>query len=340
MRDVKLAVIALLVACAALRMSCNEHWKLRQGSRVRIDTVTSSPATPSVASRSPNEFLEREKVVLGPFEYTVLWSAWRPRGTTTEVGGTHLGIDTDSIIICVSATNKGTQPISVPGLAVINQQGAQHQSFPAGLSPKDIVQQLSQIRPGETRFGQLALSNPETSAQYWVVAYGPIGSSLQVGIRVDPKDLPVVAGTAATALSASAEEGRYLSAAGGYLQSLNKYDMQLAQTMAGARDGSSTLSSIKRQIERVRFIMRAAYSGDYGCASAPAGYEEIHSLIEECNRSHEAAFVELLQYWDDKSEFHLASGQEALKRGVLLTNKGIQMVTAKLDEIAARGSRN
>jgi len=150
---------------------------------------------------------------------------------------------------------------------------------------------------------------------------------------------PTTKTSASIAATGSAFQGEknYISSAGGYLQSLNEYGSQLAQTMAGASTGESTLGEIKQQIQRVKSILDAAWYGDYQ-KYPPASPEQnaLHVKITECRRLHDSGFKEMLVYWKDGNEAHLGSGLPAFQRGVLLCNECISDLGKITKALAAK----
>lgn len=128
----------------------------------------------------------------------------------------------------------------------------------------------------------------------------------------------------------SAMEKKYIGAAGGFLKTLNEQDSRLAAVMAGATTGESTLDMIKSAIQRAQTVESAGFHGDYIPAKVPTDYQTIDRKIKKTYQLHEAAFKELLAYWQDSNTAHISSGNVALQRAVALANECIAELTQQM----------
>ena len=131
-------------------------------------------------------------------------------------------------------------------------------------------------------------------------------------------------------------EKKYLGAAMGYLDTVNKQGSQLARVMAGASTGESTLGMIKDAIKRAQMVESAGFLGDYSPAEVPTAYQELDKNIKEVHRLHAASFKEMLEYWKDSNTEHISSGNSVFQRAVLLTNECITNLNRILKLIGSK----
>lgn len=130
-------------------------------------------------------------------------------------------------------------------------------------------------------------------------------------------------------------ERNYLGAAGAYLSTANDQSSRVARTMAGASNGSSTLTQIKAAISSARRVESAGYEGDYKArirGIVPACCGAIAKNVDETHRLFQAAMTEYLAYWKDQNTAHIESGTATFRRCTLLMNSTIADTTKKLKE--------
>src|ERR1019366_821384 len=103
----------------------------------------------------------------------------------------------------------------------------------------------------------------------------------------------------------------FVGASTSYLSTANEQGTRVATSMAGASDGSSTLSDIKSPLSVARRVESVGYEDDYlkriG-GKVPTGFAAIGKNIDETHRLFQAAMSEYLEYWNDKNPAHIASG--------------------------------
>lgn len=134
------------------------------------------------------------------------------------------------------------------------------------------------------------------------------------------------------------DEQKYIGALTGYLNSTNDENLRLATMMGGASTGEYTLTEVKRAIERAQRIHSAAFHGDYKSARVPLQYVGIDAKITECNRLHQAAFEEYLQYWRDQNLAHITSGGAVFERAALVQQECVRLMRGRLAELKAAGA--
>lgn len=134
-------------------------------------------------------------------------------------------------------------------------------------------------------------------------------------------------------------ERTYLGAAASYLRTANIQGTKVAQTMAGASNGSSTLGDIRAALFSAKRVESAGYDGDYRGrirGNVPNSFADIAKDIDETHRLFQAAMSEYLEYWKDQNTAHINSGERTLKRCILLMNATIGATTAKTKELKAK----
>jgi hypothetical protein len=134
-------------------------------------------------------------------------------------------------------------------------------------------------------------------------------------------------------------ERTFFGAAGSYLQTANAQGTNVAQTMAGASNGSSTLGDIRAALLLAKRVESAGYQGDYKNrinGNVPRSCADLGKNIDETHRLFQAAMNELLEYWKDQNTAHIESGSATLKRSILLMNATINQMTAKMKEFKAK----
>lgn len=134
-------------------------------------------------------------------------------------------------------------------------------------------------------------------------------------------------------------ERTYLGAAVSYLATAHTQATKVAQTMAGASNGSSTLSDIKAVLSSARRVESAGFDGDYKgriTGNVPSSLVDIAKNIDETHRLFQAAMSEYLEYWKDQNTAHITSGERTLKRCIILMNGTIAATTARTKELKAK----
>jgi hypothetical protein len=134
-------------------------------------------------------------------------------------------------------------------------------------------------------------------------------------------------------------ERTYLGAAASYLSTANSQGMKVAQTMAGASNGSSSLSDIKAALSSARRVESAGYDGDYRGrirGNVPSSFADIAKNIDETHRLFQGAMSEYLEYWKDQNTAHITSGEQTLKRCIILMNATIAATNARTKELKAK----
>jgi hypothetical protein len=109
--------------------------------------------------------------------------------------------------------------------------------------------------------------------------------------------------------------------------------------MAGASNGSSTLSDIKSALASASRVESAGFDGDYRGrirGNVPSSFADIGKNIDETHRLFQAAMSEYLEYWNDQNTAHITSGERTLKRCIILMNGTIAATTAKTKELKAK----
>ena len=151
--------------------------------------------------------------------------------------------------------------------------------------------------------------------------------------------IPASASVNATQRPITESERNYLGAAGSYLQTANAKGTDVARTMAGASDGSSTLGDIKAALVSAKRIENAGYQRDYRNrinGDVPGSCVDLSKNIDETHRLFQSGISEILEYWKDQNTAHIESGNATLKRSVVLMNATINATTAKMKEFKAK----
>jgi hypothetical protein len=103
--------------------------------------------------------------------------------------------------------------------------------------------------------------------------------------------------------------------------------------MAGSTTGQSTLTEIKRQIERAQSVEKAGFFGDYeGGNGVPAGYKDIDSDIQRTHKDHIAVFEEYLEYWNDNNISHTYSASRRFKTTLLNMDDLIKKLNSRMGQ--------
>jgi hypothetical protein len=128
-------------------------------------------------------------------------------------------------------------------------------------------------------------------------------------------------------------ERTYFGAAGSYLETANAQGTNLARTMAGASDGSSSLGDIREALLSAKRVENAGYHGDYKNrinGDVPSNCVDLNKNIDEIHRLFQSAMNEFLEYWKDQNTAHIESGNATLKRSIVLMNATINQTNAKM----------
>ena len=172
---------------------------------------------------------------------------------------------------------------------------------------------------------------------------------VEFGERSPQHSTPPVA-PSAPASATTEEQGRpnqtlteaqrtYIVAAGSYLKTSNEEGMRVAQAMAGASNGSSTLGDIRDALSVAKRVEMAGFEGDYRDrinGVVPKEFTGIAKNITEGHRLFQAAMREFLEYWSDQNTEHIISGQQTLKRSITLLNATTTEMTGKMTQLEAK----
>jgi len=124
--------------------------------------------------------------------------------------------------------------------------------------------------------------------------------------------------------SMSSTQKEYISRAGGYLDTLNKYDRQVAEAMAGLNSGETTLNDVKKAIKETQYIEDASWHGDYqnyGKLIVPSSCFSLDAKIKKCRQLHDSALREMLDFWKDGNNAHIESGIKTFELAIRLANE-------------------
>jgi hypothetical protein len=125
----------------------------------------------------------------------------------------------------------------------------------------------------------------------------------------------------------------YLGAAAGFLITHNAQGEKVAQAMAGANTGATTLTQIKKTIEGARSVTLAGFEGDYlkyGKLLVPDDYAEIDKLIRLSFSQRDAAYEEYLAFFADNNTAHIESASAAFMNSEQSAQKAQTALTAKM----------
>lgn len=132
----------------------------------------------------------------------------------------------------------------------------------------------------------------------------------------------------------STDERKYISAAGGYLNSMFNENKQLAQTATQVGQGTSTLGDMRDAINHTKRIENAGFFGDFGSPSVPKGFESIDGKVKKIHKMHESFIKEYLEYWNDKNVAHINSGAATQKATLLLIDETVKELTKTMKQKA------
>lgn len=136
--------------------------------------------------------------------------------------------------------------------------------------------------------------------------------------------------------SMSSTQKEYISRAGGYLDTLNKYDRQVAEAMVGLNTGATTLNDVKKAIEKTKYVEDAGWHGDYqnyGKLIVPSSYFSLDAKIKKCRQLHDSALREMLDFWKDGNNAHIESGTKTFELAILTTNECIDDLNILLQSL-------
>ena len=131
----------------------------------------------------------------------------------------------------------------------------------------------------------------------------------------------------------------YIVAAGSYLKTSNEQGMRVAQAMAGASNGSSTLDDIRDALSSAKRVEMAGFEGDYRDrinGVVPKEFAGSAKNITEGHRLFQAAMREFLEYWNDQNTEHITSGDRTFKRCITLMNATTTEMTGKMTQLEAK----
>lgn len=134
----------------------------------------------------------------------------------------------------------------------------------------------------------------------------------------------------------SSTQKEYISRAGGYLDTLNKYDRQVAEAMVGLNTGETTLNDVKKAIEKTKYVEDAGWHGDYqnyGKLIVPSSYFSLDAKIKKCRQLHDSALREMLDFWKDGNNAHIESGTKTFELAILTTNECIDDLNILLQSL-------
>lgn len=126
-----------------------------------------------------------ERIALGPATYVVVSSSW-----TSQLGeGFNIRIPQNRfLLINVSVTNSGGEPISIPLLTIEDSSGRQHQELADGAGVSNWMGLIRDVTPAETKQGRILFDVPLTS--YKLALPDPSDETMERQVYVDiPLDL-------------------------------------------------------------------------------------------------------------------------------------------------------
>ncbi len=125
-------------------------------------------------------------------------------------------------------------------------------------------------------------------------------------------------------------EGKYLSVALGQLATMHEQSVSVAKVMASIQTGDSTLNDIRKAIKLEKEVEITNYLQYYQTVAVPVSFTDIDVSIQKCYKLRRDAQEELLEYWNDSNDAHVASGMATYQRSVELNNKCIDAVNQKM----------
>jgi len=122
----------------------------------------------------------------------------------------------------------------------------------------------------------------------------------------------------------------FYGAAFSYLKTANEQQGRIARAMAGASNGSSTLTEIKQAINAAVRVENAGYFGDYKGKFANPFDADFAAELATIHKRFQAATEELLEFYKDNQSAHIESGAAALKKCMEMAHTAITSLTAKI----------
>ena len=104
--------------------------------------------------------------------------------------------------------------------------------------------------------------------------------------------------------------------------------------MASADGGGVTLAEIRTALNNSRASIDRSWRNDFlpiSDRSVPPKFVEIDKRIRRVHDSQQAAFEEMLSYWDDRSTSHITKGSEMFKQSLLECDSTIKDLNKILD---------
>ena len=114
--------------------------------------------------------------------------------------------------------------------------------------------------------------------------------------------------------------------------------MTLGKALEGYDSGESTLGDIKDYIEAARMVVNGEYYSNLRSGPVPSGFEQSDKVLEQSKRLHDAAYKELLGYWNDSNTEHFRSGLTSLLRAMQLATDTLDAM--KVVEQQPTGANN
>ena len=135
-----------------------------------------------------------------------------------------------------------------------------------------------------------------------------------------------------------ANEKAYLEASGRYLNVHFENCKSASVTMAGASDGSSSLSDIRVALQEARSKINQSWETDFlpvSNGSVPEKFADVDKKLRRVHALQEDAFSELLKYWKDDHLSHINNGSTKFKQALLECDSAIKDLNRILDSYKA-----
>jgi hypothetical protein len=132
----------------------------------------------------------------------------------------------------------------------------------------------------------------------------------------------------------TSEEKAYLEASGRYLNVHFEKCKSASVTMAGASDGSSTLSDIRTALLESRSRINESWETDFMPVSngaVPQKFTDIDKKLRRVHELQEDAFLELLKYWRDDRVSHITTGSTMFRQALIECDSAIKDLSKILD---------
>jgi hypothetical protein len=141
----------------------------------------------------------------------------------------------------------------------------------------------------------------------------------------------------------TSEEKTYLEASGRYLNLHFEKCKSASVTMAGASDGSSTLSDIRTALLESRSEINDSWGRDFlpvSNGTVPARFADFDKKLRRVHTLQESAFVELLRYWTDQRLSHITTGSSMFKKALLECDSAVKDLSKILDSFGSVPPKN